>query len=296
MKQMSKRLPAVGLLLGVALGSLVVASGCGRGPATVMAELREANRLSADVRVQFNKAAGATKGAVMADTDEASLAFARDAKLSGAAVEHDMAALKALLAQLGVSDEVALLQTFSERYSAYRKVDDTVLALAVQNTNLKAQGLEFGPEREAADRFKAALTAPAASLPAKDRCRADASIASAVLAVRELQTLQGPHIASADDAAMSALEHKIADLEATTADALRSLSGLVEPSALTTAQTAFDQFKSIGSQIVVLSRQNSNVRSLDLALRVAPPLAAACDESLRALQQALANEGSKATR
>jgi hypothetical protein len=47
---------------------------------------------------------------------------------------------------------------------------------------------------------------------------------------------------------------------------------------------------------VALSRRNTNVRSLALSLTARPPLAAACDGSLRALQDALAKEASTATR
>jgi hypothetical protein len=261
-----------------------------------MAELSEANRLSADLRAQFNKSVDASNRAVMADTDNASVEFARDANSAVAAVERDVAALKPIFDHLGVSEEMNLLDQFGERYATYRKVNVTVLALAVENTNLKAQSLSFGPAREAADQFKSALAALEPRLPAKDRCGADALIAKAVLAVRELQTLQGPHIASADEGAMSVMEGQIATLQTTATEALRDLSALGGPGALTPAETAFDRFNDTGKQIITLSRQNSNVRSLDLSLRVTPPLSAACDDSLRALQQALAKEGSKATR
>jgi len=65
--------------------------------------------------------------------------------------------------------------------------------------------LSFGPAKDAADRFKAALGTLPSALTATDRCRGEALVARAVLAVRELQTLQGPHIASADDVAMAAM-------------------------------------------------------------------------------------------
>ena len=285
------------LRLAFALGiaALAVGSGCHGGPATVMSELSEANRLAADLRVQFNKAADASNRAVMAETDEASVAFANEAQQTSLAIDRDVAAMSPILQAVGLPDELKLLEQFGAQLSAFRNVDRTVLSLAVENTNLKAQRLSFGSARAAADRFKADLVlAPAVA--AKDRCRGEALVNKAVLAVRELQTDQGPHIASSDEAAMTGIEHEMAALEASTADALTALSGLVEPSALAAAQADFAEFKSIGSQIVTLSRRNSNVRSLDLSLRVKPPLATACDDTLLALERALANEGSKATR
>ena len=261
-----------------------------------MTELGEARRLAADARVQFNKAADASNRAVMAETDEASIAFAHESEQSSTIVEHEVAALNPLLRGLGIPVEIQVLERFQKQFTDYRAVDRTILGLAVENTNLKAQRLSFGPARDAADRFKAALGPLSPALAPSDRCRAEGLVANAVLNVRELQTLQAPHIASADDAAMTTMEQEITRLETQTADALSALRGLVDPNSLAAAQAALEQFKIIQSQIVTLSRRNSNVRSLDLSLRVKPPLATACDDSLRELQSALANEGSKATR
>ena len=274
----------------------IAGSGCHGGPATVQAELGEARRLAADVRVQFNKASDASNRAVMADTDEASVAFAHEAEQDSATIEHDLAALTSLLNALGVQTEAQILDRFKKQFASYRTVDREVLTLAVENTNLKAQRLSFGAERDAADRFKTALGQLLPSLAASEHCRADGLVASAVLSMRELQLLQGPHIAASDDAAMTAIEQQIAVLSAKTATAVSALHGLVEPSSLASAEAALEEFKGIEAQIVALSRHNSNVRSLDLSLRVKPPLATACDDSARELQNALANEGSKATR
>jgi hypothetical protein len=261
-----------------------------------MAELDEARRLTADARVQFSKAADASNRAVMADTDAASISNAHEAERAATLVEHDIAALDPLLSDLGINNEIQVVDRFKKQFADYRAVDKNILELAVENTNLKAQQLSFGPAREAADRFKSALVQVLPSLSASERCRAEGLTAGAVLNVRELQTLHAPHISSADDAAMTRIEQEIAGLEAKTADALNALQSLVPPSGLSDAQSAFDQFKGVERQIVALSRKNTNVRSLDLALRVKPPLTTACDDTLRALQTELANEGSKATR
>ncbi|MET0790602.1 MAG: hypothetical protein ABW061_03710 [Polyangiaceae bacterium] len=270
--------------------------GCQRGPATVMAELEEARHLAADARVQFSKAADASNRAVMADTDEASISNAQQAQQATKLVEHDIAVLVPLLKGLGVSTEIQVVERFQKQFSDYRSVDKNVLELAVENTNLKAQQLSFGPAREAADHIKSALAQVLPSLSAGEHCRAEGLAFGAVLSVRELQTLHAPHIASADDAAMTRMEQEISGLELKTANALNDLKGLVEPSSLSAAQAAFDQLKAVDGQIVALSRKNTNVRSLDLSLRVKPALSNACDATLLTLQTELANEGSKATR
>jgi hypothetical protein len=65
---------------------------------------------------------------------------------------------------------------------------------------------------------------------------------------------------------------------------------------LAAASTALDRFDKLSAELVALSRRNSNVRSLALALRGAPQLVAACDGSLATLQEALAKEGFSGTR
>jgi hypothetical protein len=290
------------LLLALGLSALVasaVAVGCRGQPNAVLTDIAEARRLAADLRVQFNKASNASDRAVMADTDEDSIAYARQADQMKKLVAADTAALTPVLQRLGYADEIKALDSFGASYAEYEKLDRPILELAVENTNLKAQRLSFGPEQEAVSAFADALGASAAGGPAKNRCRVDALVAKAVLSVREIQVLQAPHIAESDDAAMLRLEQEMNALDAAAKDAVKTLSGLVDAAGrqrLAAATAALDRFENISSQIVKLSRRNSNVRSLALSLRQKPLAAAHCDEKVNALQEALAKEGFSATR
>jgi hypothetical protein len=289
---------AIPLALTLLVAGFMLAQASCRGePSAVFAELVESRRLAADLRVQFTKAADASNRAVMADTDEASLVFAHEAEQTTETVQSNVAALSPLLRKLGYEAEAGLLQEFSKRFGEYLSLDRSVLELAVENTNLKAQRLSFGPARDAADSFRDALETVGPG--AKDHCRVVALVGQAVLAVRDIQVLQGPHIAEADSAAMTRMETQISGLEVTARDALDGISGLVDPKAqpqLAAALVSFERFKDLSRQIVALSRRNSNVRSLALSLREKPVLTAACDESLRSLEEALAKEGFTATR
>ena len=159
----------------------------------------------------------------MADTDEESVAFAREAEQASGAIESRSAALSTRLQSLGYAPEQHALQEFTDHFAAYRKLDHDVLDLAVQNTNLKAQRLSFGPVRETADGFRDALQAAAQLAPSKDRCRVDALVARAELAVREIQILQAPHIAEPDEAAMTKIESQMTERLAAAREALKSL-------------------------------------------------------------------------
>ena len=52
----------------------------------------------------------------------------------------------------------------------------------------------------------------------------------------------------------------------------------------------------LNSQIIALSRRNTNVRSLALSLDQKRTIIVACEDDLRALHDALARRGSLATR
>ena len=286
-------------VVALALGLSWAPLGCRNPPDPAFIQLAEARRLTDDLRVQLAKASDASDRAVMADTDEESVAFARQAEQAAGAIESRSATLSARLQSLGYAPELRALQDFTDRFGAYRRLDHDVLDLAVQNTNLKAQRLSFGPVRETADGYRDALQSAAQLAPSKDRCRVDALVARAELAVREIQILQAPHIAEPDEAAMTKIENQMTERLAAARDALESLgAGASAPMArqLDAARAALERFDKLSAELVALSRRNSNVRSLALALRRAPQLVAACDGSLASLQEALTKEGSTGTR
>src|SRR5690349_3150686 len=74
--------------------AMTAAPGCANGSKAVLNEQAEAHRLAAHLRVQFTRAADASNRAVMADTDEASSAAAREAQQARQAVEQDVDALR----------------------------------------------------------------------------------------------------------------------------------------------------------------------------------------------------------
>jgi hypothetical protein len=287
----------VGLLFAVVACSVAAAAGCdAKGP---LVRLSEARQLAADILVQFTKAADAANKAVMADTDEASEAFAREAEERKHAVQTTVDALGPILHGLNYSDEARLLQEFVSQFAGYRELDRRILDLAVENTNLEARRLSFGPAQNAADSFRDALAAVVPFDAAKDTWRVKALAATAVATVRELQVLQAPHIAEADNEVMTRMEKRMATAEEAARAALEALAPLVQPASrprLGNAAAALDEFVGLNAQIVALSRRNTNVRSLALALNQKGRVTGACESSLRALRDALAKRGFTGTR
>jgi hypothetical protein len=275
------------------------AAGCINGSSAVLTQQVEARRLASDLRVQFSKAADASNRAVMADTDEASSAAAREAGQATQAVERDVEALQGILEALTYRDELRQLETFKARFAENRKLDGDILPLAVENTNIKAQRLSFGPARDAATAFRQSLDAAGRAIASKNTCCVEALVAKATAAVLEVQVLQARHIAESDEGAMSRMEMEMAASVAAARKALESLNRLLPPTAgpqLAAAATALDRFNAINADLVTLSRRNSNLRSLALSLGRKRTVTAECDDSLHALEDALAKHDFTATR
>lgn len=279
--------------------SLAGIAACHRGTDPAIVQLNESRRLVTEIRVQLAKASGASDRSVMADTDEESIKYAREAEAATQAVGAALPLLGAHLAGLGQAGNTDLLARFQEQFGKYQTLDKQILALAVENTNLKAQRLSFGPIRRAADDFCDAVQDLIMGTPAAERCRNGDVAARAQLAIREIEILQAPHIAEAQDAEMDRLEKEMATRQTVARDALRQLGASARAPAqavLERGKTALDKFDALSRELIGLSRRNSNVRSLELALRQKPALLGACDESLGALQQALAQETLGGTR
>jgi hypothetical protein len=275
---------------------MVVMTAC-RGGST-LEKLTEARRLAAELLVEFTKAADAANRSVMATTDEDSAAFARESELSAQTVQRTSEQLRMIVTDAGYSAEAQLVAEFDKRFAEYQALDREILGLAVENTNLKAQRLSFGPIQKEADAFRASLESIARAAPRSDEWQVKALVATAVSAVREMQVLQAPHIAEAADEEMTRLEKEMATSAGEARSALDMLRR-VQPSAksqIDESMSALNRFTELNGQLIVLSRRNSNVRSLALSLGKKRMLTAACEESLRALQGALAKRGFVGTR
>jgi hypothetical protein len=293
---LERRSHAFASALAIAAATL---SCSGAGPNLVLTDQVEARRLGADIRVQFTMAADAANRAVMADTDEASKAAAQDAVNARGQVERDVAALELILKRLDYAADIQSLDEFKKQYDEYKKIDDETLDLAVENTNLKAQRLSFTTAQAAVDDFRKALdTLPRLARPA-DRTRVEALCAQATAAALSIQVIQARHIAESEDQAMTTMEAQMTDADGAARKALAELTPLVPKagaSAVMDATTALDRLKTVNAEIVQLSRRNTNVRSLALALGEKHSLRLKCEAALQALSDSLAQHEFKATK
>lgn len=276
-------------MLAAAVCSATLSAACA-DVNVVFEQLADARRIAADLQVEFTRATDAANRAVMADTGERSATAAREAEQAFAAVQKDQDALAPLLDRLGYAEETRILQQFTRRFTEYRALEQNILGLAGEGTNLKAQRLSFGPALEAVDSFRDALdgVVPAE---ATDTWRVRAIAASALAAVREIQVLHAPHIAETSDEAMTRFETRMSTSESAARAALKDLRAAAAPRSrprIDAASAALDRFMTVHAEILALSRRNTNVRSLAMSLEQKRALVAPCEESLRALRDALA--------
>ena len=251
--------------------------------------------------MQFTQAADAANRAVMADTDDASAAAADEARRARQIVEHDVAgAAGPFCSRSATRTTCATSRAFKTRFDEYRRLDDEILPLAVENTNLKAQRLSFGPAQEAAERSGRRSTAALRSSGAEGRVRsAKLAGASAQIAVLEIQVLQAPHIAEAEDAAMTRMEEQMAASAAVARKALDELKAGTATSRCAAACRGHRRTRSLQCDQQRAHRALPPQQQRALARTVARPKAqghGGMRRSAQALEEALAKHEFTATR
>jgi len=240
------------------------------------------------MQLDLASASEAEKSAVLAITDPDSLTFADQARAASAKVAQERRELGELLATGGTQGEQELLTQFATAFAEFQRIDNDLLALAVKNTNLKASSLAFGPAAIALQEMDAAL----ARLTAADAPGLPVAAAARIAAWR-LLTLIPPHIAEEDEKKEDAMEAVMATEDAQVRKSLAELAALPQftnnPD-LATATARYAEFSKLRTQIIALSRENTNVRSLSISLNQKRKVMLLCQGVLGALQQAILAE------
>jgi hypothetical protein len=279
----------------LALTTALMFGACKPPLVTAFEQNREARHALAALQVAFARAVEAGGRAVLSDGEGGAAASGEVMELREQ-VKKSADALGAALKDPSFSEEQKLVAEFRAKFAAYEVLDREILALANEKTNVRARALSFGAVQAQADAFAEALRALVRPKLALDAERERALSAEAIAAVRELQTLEAPHIAEADDAAMTALEERMARSETVARDALLELAKAHADGAPDVAKAALEQFLRLHAEVLALSRRNTNVQSRAMTLTQKRALAAICEDSLQALSEALVKRSSPATR
>ena len=240
------------------------------------------------MQLGLSSAAEAEKSAVMAITDKESKVFADRARAATAEVEKDRRKLEELLKAGGIQSERELLARFAQPFAEFQRIDADLLDLAVRNTNLKAYDLAFGPAREALEEMNGALSRIAVAYADSPEAKKVMPLAfGAQISALRIQALLPPHIAEESDEKMDKLEALMAMEDARVRrniDSLKAIPFLSGNADLAKAASSYARFNKIRMEILKLSRENTNVRSLAISLNQKRKVTLLCQETLNALK------------
>ena len=265
-----------------------------QNPAEQLASKAKRVDLVAQMRLTLTSASEAEKSAVLAFTDEDSQTFADQARAATAEVERERKELETLLVASGTKGEKELLAKFSKAFADLQNIDNELLGLAVKKTNIKAYSLAFGPAADALKEMDTVLSKLIAKKTGSPEAEKVAQLAfGAQTAALRIQTLLAPHIAEESDKKMDELEALMTSEDQQVRkdlDDLVSLPKLRSDPDLEMATSDYARFSEIRARILVLSRENTNVRSLAMSLSQKRKALLLCQDTLSALQQAVQDE------
>lgn len=250
--------------------------------------------LVAGMRSALAVASDAEKSAVLSPTDQDSQSYADQARAATAGVERGRRQLAELLKAGGAQEEKDLLDQFSRAFSEFQRIDAELLPLTVRNSNLKAFGLASGPAAQALEEMHSAvsrLVTKSATWP--DARNVVLHAFGAETAALRIQTLLAPHIAEESDKKMDEIEAEMAKEDQEVRedlDRLAAIHGLDTDPDLDAARSSYTRFGKVRAQVLALSRENTNVRSVAISLTQKRKVMLLCQAALDALQQAILAE------
>ena len=153
-----------------------LAAACVDVPAT-LTRLVEAQRLTAAIQVSLSRSVEAANRAVMATDDGAAARASSESRDAVAAIDEQLRDLRQVLEALGYRPELERLEAFTVRIGEYRRLNEDVLGLMLENTNVKAGRLASGSSADAAGRARAGLEALGRAVPQGGRAMSDARAA-----------------------------------------------------------------------------------------------------------------------
>jgi hypothetical protein len=285
--------------IAVLAGFTLVALSTREGPNPFEAKFAKLELLSA-MRIHLLEATEAEKNAVMAITDETSESFAAQARRAADAVEIGRKQVESIVHQDNLPRELAMMDEFNACWSRYKDLNDTVLNLATQNTNLKAQKISTTQCAQEMQRFDEGLQRIISRNTHGNQCNYVATLSYAALtASLKIFTLHKPHIEEASDQEMDKIEQNIKVYDESVRKALTDLRGIAalrEDEDLKNAETAYQAFMNLTAEVLRLSRLNTNIKSAELSLGRKRMVSSQCQEILTTFGDAVQTESYTATR
>ncbi len=256
--------------------------------------------LLSTMRVRLLESIEAEKNAVMAITDEASIDFATQARQAADSVESGRKEIESIIYQDKLPQETEMISEFNSCWSQYRKLDETILNFAIQNTNLKAQKISSTQCAQEMVHFEDSLNRLMHRNTNNNQCNETVTLSyEALTAGLKVFVLHKPHIEEADDKQMDKIEQSIKSYDESARKALgslRNIKDLSENEDLNNAEAAYKRFMNLTGEVLRLSRMNTNIKSAEQSLGKIRLISSQCQEILATLKETVQAQRFKATR
>lgn len=245
--------------------------------------------LLSTMKIHLLEAVESEKNAVLATTDKASEGFADQARQAKERVESSRKEIESIIFREKLPRESGMMNEFNACWTQFKKLDEIILGLAVQNTNLKAQRISATQCAQEMEHFEESLN----RLIQRNRQgrQYDQVVMlsdQALIASLKIFALHKPHIEATDDQVMDQIEQRIETYDESARKSLESLhrlASLGDDEDLKAAETEYGRFMDLTGEVLKLSRMNTNIKSAELSLGKKRLIASQCREILATLQK-----------
>jgi uncharacterized protein (UPF0210 family) len=248
------------------------------------------------MRLSLAAASEAENSAVMSTRDQDAKTFAEEARTAEADLELGRIELGKLLKGSRNPGEPELMERVSQSMLEFQKIHKQLLDLAMQNSNRKAFGMAFGPATKLLEEMNEALSqivAKYADSTAENRFQVTQLANDVRIGILSTQVVLLPHIAEASDQKMDQFEVQLSELDRKIREnlaALKLLSQEDDQADIDRVTSRYEEFDQLKSQIITLSRQNTDLRAVTIALQEKRQAMLACQDALVALEHAILAE------
>jgi methyl-accepting chemotaxis protein len=247
-----------------------------------------------DLLASFLSSLRAQKNAILAPDDDRSKQYADSSQAIMKDVQTTFDRLKGLVASDHGQGQAVAIDALGKSIDAFQKVNNDVLNLAVQNTNVKAKKLLKGDVQRQINILSTIVRkwiggvssrpTPSAADLAKLR-----SLFEIQVALLEMHPILVRHIESSSKEEMAAEEKKLTELQDQIQAGLASVSE-ADSAAQVEARAALAEIKSLEATIIKLSETDSNNRSATMSLGESKAVGDECTARIADLDKLLAAE------
>ncbi|MGE3728251.1 MAG: hypothetical protein AB7I41_22040 [Candidatus Sericytochromatia bacterium] len=242
----------------------------------------------------------AEKNAVLSINREQSQNFVLQVVQASKALDTHRQALDKLAQRQSNATEKQLLAEFDQCWQQFKTLDQRLLTWATQDSNIEAQKWSTSTGRKAWEQFEKALNRlPQEVYTDKVKREIENAIAQSQIASLKILAMHKPHIEAFSEQEMNQWEKEMHIQTALTKQHLNTLARLLSKADVADYQTAYQHWESFllaTQKIVRLSRQNSNLKSIELSLGKKRVIATQCKALLNELKHSYSEQRFQATR